>query len=1033
MKAKIKQQLYKKLNYTQPYENCINFSLISTYSELIEILNTIENKTKFFYLDKEAIYEIMYQEEEVIPIESMKYDYSFIYYLSLLIKENKEMVNFNFRIDFIKEIDNENNNQENELKILFISRIILDLIYNYEGMEKNEELKEIKEKNKKYIIDNMEVFNKYNLNLENIEEISLEKLYLNILIELIENKKLENYDFANDILTKLDLENIDINKNMFKELKIILDDERYINDYKMNDIEDFFVEAKINFYFMLIKYIFKNSFFIYNIPLLYNIRKTIIKIIKKTRKEEFLSFYNIINFDLVIRINYNIKFILDSNYYYNIFIDIFFDNILEETPKNNSENWKKYMKDLNISENINDKMALIKYIYESIKKDMEKIQIDFKEITNIYKQQEKMIKDKKIKIMRKDYRLILSKYFIDKNNKDSLLRIFGQDSYDFFINESIKLNEIEKKKKNEKKNKLKQVLDYYKTFSFESKKEDISSIEKAINDQGDIDYKKYEADFEKAKMLNDRILLINYLYKIKDENKTESEMQQIIEKYNSLEKFILQKNSMKDINIENETKSQILDYFNDKNNKDYLIKIFGKENYEFAFEYFNENIKEEIKIQKNIEKDISNLLSASTKMESKNIDIEKINHSEQKKLCIEEKLANNLLRKSEVILNTKKKGEKLDFIFENISYGDYHIFISFDKLVQIKEYFIINKIENIITKSFIKYMEFLGEFKDRIGIEFTNGYKLKIGLEFQKIGRVENKSIFNINCLYKFYSPNLNVAYNQTFKEDNILLNKTYSETKGFEYLIYEINEEYFKEKYNRFNNSLNNEDNLNNTSFDLFKKYSNTSLFDLKSESQNYQILKIKEILEGHKNTAEFIKELSNGCYISGGTDNILKIYDKNFKKIEELKDIPEWTYSCFEKEKLLNQNDNIELLACCNKILYQITLFFKGKIEHSYQRYELPHIEVKSCIQMKENNFAIIGQNNSIYFIDLFNSTDKYVQNSSIVSGKSYVGSIKINQNIIAITSNKVQNYGEDKFFIILIKRKYREKLKDTHSLQE
>ena len=284
-------------------------------------------------------------------------------------------------------------------------------------------------------------------------------------------------------------------------------------------------------------------------------------------------------------------------------------------------------------------------------------------------------------------------------------------------------------------------------------------------------------------------------------------------------------------------------------------------------------------------------------------------------------------------------------------------------------------------------------------------------MKFQIIDKVENDSIFNIKCFYKFYSPNLNVASNQTFKEDNILLNKTNSKTQGFYYLINEINEEYFKEKNNRFYNALNNEDNLNNTSFDLFKSNSDESLFDLKSESQNYQILKINKFLEGHKNTAEFIIELSNGYFISGGTDNILKIYDKNFKKIEELKDIPEWTYSCFEKEKLLNQNDNIELLACCNKILYQITLFFKDEIQHKYQRYELPHIEVKSCIQMRENNFAIIGQNNSIYFIDLFNSTDEYVQNSSIVSGKSYIGSIKINENIIAITSNKVQYYGEDK----------------------
>ena len=366
-----KQKLYKKLIDVQPYENSIKIPLISKFSELIDILNSIERKTKFLYMDNVTIYEIMYQEEEVIPIESKEYDYSFIYYLSLLIKENKEMINFNFDIDFIKEIENKNNNQENELRKLLLSKIILDLIFSYEGKEKNIELNKIKEKNKSYIENNIKVFSKYNLNLENIEEISLEKLYLDIIIELIKNKKLENYEFAKDILTKLDLENIDINQNIFEELKNILDDERYINDYKVNEVEDFFVETKINFYYMLIKYIFKNSFFIYNIPLLYNTRNTIIKIIKKKKKE--IQSHNIENFDLVKRISYNIKFILDSNYYYNIFIDIIFDNILVETLKNNNENWKEYMKDLNISEKYIDKMALINYIYESKKKRKGKI------------------------------------------------------------------------------------------------------------------------------------------------------------------------------------------------------------------------------------------------------------------------------------------------------------------------------------------------------------------------------------------------------------------------------------------------------------------------------------------------------------------------------------------------------------------------------------------------------------------------------------------------------------------------------------
>jgi hypothetical protein len=368
-KRKIKQQLYKNLNYKQPYENSFNTSLITNHLELIEILNTIENKTKFFYLDNKAINKILYEEEEIIQIENKKYEYSFIYYLSLLLKDNKDIVNFNFEIDFIKIIDNDNNNQENELQKLFVSKIILDIIYSYEGTENDEDIEKMKEKNKKYITDNKNLLKNYNLNIDEIDEISLEKLYINIIIELIKNKKFENYDFSYNILINLDLENIDINQNMFKELKNILNEEKYIKDYKVNDIEDFFVEKNINFYYILTKYILKNSFFIYNIPLLYNTRNTIIKIIKAKRKE-FLSHFNKGNIELFERLNYNIKFILDSYYYHNIFIGLIFDHILEEAIKNENRNWEEYKKKLNNLEKNNDKIKLFTYIYESKRKDV---------------------------------------------------------------------------------------------------------------------------------------------------------------------------------------------------------------------------------------------------------------------------------------------------------------------------------------------------------------------------------------------------------------------------------------------------------------------------------------------------------------------------------------------------------------------------------------------------------------------------------------------------------------------------------------
>ena len=386
------------------------------------------------------------------------------------------------------------------------------------------------------------------------------------------------------------------------------------------------------------------------------------------------------------------------------------------------------------------------------------------------------------------------------------------------------------------------------------------------------------------------------------------------------------------------------------------------------------------------------------------MDSKKITHNynfEQKKMCNEEKLANCILKNSEVILNTKKEGEKLFFIFENISYGDHHISVSYEKLLEIKEY--LKKFENIISNSFIKYMDFLEEFKDKIIKEFKLEYKLKIGLEFKIIDKDEkNDSVFNINCLYKIYSSNLD---NNIFKEENILLNKTNSKTQGFIYLINEIKENNFdeikflknakkeiKKASGNNNNDPNNRDNPNTSNFTnetkelnlvSYSKSNEEICLDLKMSASNYQILKIIGIIGKHENTAEFIKELSNGYYVSGGTDNILKIYDQDFNLKKELNDINEWIYSCFEIEKLSNQNENeyiTELILCCNEKLFKISLSFKKeeiKIIGKYLKYKFPQLEIKNCVQMRENNFAIIGQN-SYYFIDLFNSKNVQLEKS-------------------------------------------------------
>ena len=193
--------------------------------------------------------------------------------------------------------------------------------------------------------------------------------------------------------------------------------------------------------------------------------------------------------------------------------------------------------------------------------------------------------------------------------------------------------------------------------------------------------------------------------------------------------------------------------------------------------------------------------------------------------------------------------------------------------------------------------------------------------------------------------------------------------------------------------------------------------------EAQKYQIVQIIGIIGEHKSTAEFIIELSNGCFISGGSDNIIKIYDKDFELLKEIRDIKESIYSCIERIILFKEYKNsyaIELLACGNKKLYQIFLSFKDKanINIKYKKYEFSNIALKTCVQMRENNYAIIGEN-SIYLKDFLDFQNINISTFKELKGKTYLNSIRINRNYIAITSNKIQDYGEDKLIFYNIEK--------------
>ena len=133
------------------------------------------------------------------------------------------------------------------------------------------ELDDIKNNNIKIIKDNikkiLENFNENDLINKKIDEI-----YAEIIKVLIKTNKIDDFNYTIDIINQLDLENIIISKTIFETIKNILGDENVIKKYIIKNKEDF-NEKKINFYYILLKYILKDPIYIYQIPFLYKTKK----------------------------------------------------------------------------------------------------------------------------------------------------------------------------------------------------------------------------------------------------------------------------------------------------------------------------------------------------------------------------------------------------------------------------------------------------------------------------------------------------------------------------------------------------------------------------------------------------------------------------------------------------------------------------------------------------------------------------------------------------------------------------------------
>ena len=292
---------------------------------------------KFLYYNIKNFHDILYDYDTEIILENEEKNLSYIFYATLLIKDNLNIINYSFTIEFIRGINNiiDKKNDKIYLKLL-LSKIIFELIDIYKGLyEYKNNVNEIQqiETNNTNIIGNLiqDINNELPLNFDliYIKSKAVEQIYIDIIIGLLKNK-FEDYNYIYNAIKEMDLESINITKRMFEEVKKFLDDQKseMINKYLISKPEDLLNENKISFSFILLRFILKSPTFIYQIKFFLKVRNNLLELFSSNPN----IFFKQQNID---KLKYILEVVFNSGYYINIY-KIKDNNLKEDKSSNKS-------------------------------------------------------------------------------------------------------------------------------------------------------------------------------------------------------------------------------------------------------------------------------------------------------------------------------------------------------------------------------------------------------------------------------------------------------------------------------------------------------------------------------------------------------------------------------------------------------------------------------------------------------------------------------------------------------------------------
>ena len=510
-------QILLDLLPVQNYELAPN--LLNNISDIIEIIKSRKrDKWKYIYFNNKNINQLLYDEDkniniDITDVEIFK-DFEYLFYLDCLILNDEEIINYTFTKNFIIEIYEYLklvSSSKNLIELIILSKIVLNMLNNYKSCDfydensDEKELDEIENYCKEIINEHLNIFEEIELDITEDEFYSspIYEIYIKCINALIKLDKFANYEFINRIANDLNLEKIHIPEKMFDELNKILNMEYdCAKSYLIQKVEDLFNVKIINFFYFMLKYVYKTPFYFFHVPLLLYVRNVIIFILRNNL--DLLCYYrmkNEQNAELTERLDYVIMKITDNEYYYDKYINEYRLGKLKLLLLSENFFFESNNDEIKIIENVVKNKRTEKYeailMNKEIKSIFEKISVRLEMINNLehkdlhlanifinekqlinfgnkWKLTEKCIKDKKFsKLFRNNKIKLYNNIFTNQNISDKVQAIFSKKEIDYFINENMELAKSNLSAESKVIAKALDSIDYHYNFD---KKNDSSSI-----------------------------------------------------------------------------------------------------------------------------------------------------------------------------------------------------------------------------------------------------------------------------------------------------------------------------------------------------------------------------------------------------------------------------------------------------------------------------------------------------------------------------------------------------------------------------